>query len=122
MEPNQISCSSGHHLICITFHQGTIKIKAYSETDGTLFVGELTDETMPESLKTTLKDCETVYEFMRESVAEETNPELSDNGMLKFTYVITKGKKELKKEFSIELKKQQVSETEKIAIKLEKYE
>ncbi len=46
MEPNKIVCSSGQYQISISYQGEAIRVRAYSESNGNLFQGEITGKTI----------------------------------------------------------------------------
>jgi hypothetical protein len=102
-EPTEISCIVGSYQLTVSNSGNKLGFRAYSETLGRLFEDELTNETVPANLKENYENCLVIYELMGDAVTSQ-QVILSDNGELRFCFMLKMGRIEVKKEISVMLK------------------
>jgi hypothetical protein len=102
-EPTEVSCIVGSYQLTVCNSDNKLHFQAYSETIGRLFEEEFTNETLPANLKETYGECLVIFGLIEEALANK-QVILSDNGELRFSFVVRLGKIDVKKEISLMLK------------------
>ena len=113
----------GSYKVRCALDHGKICVRAYSDISEKVFEGTVDESCLSEYEKFYFGDVPAVYSMLEECLLNGRKIRLSDAGELDFPYFFQVSKKHaIEKVFQVKLKEKEMTDTQRLAIKVERLE